>query len=35
MFYGGSDDAPGLVLIGLLIIVGAVVFGVRTVLRSR
>jgi hypothetical protein len=32
---GGADDSPGLQLIGLVIILGAVVLGVRTALRSR
>ena len=33
VLYGNADDAPGLVLIGLLFIAGAVVLGVRTVQR--
>jgi hypothetical protein len=33
--YGGADDSPGLQLIGVLIIVGAVVVGVRIARRSR
>jgi hypothetical protein len=32
---GGLDDAPGAQLIGVVIIIGAVVLGVRTALRSR
>ena len=32
---GGADDSPGLQLIGLVIIIGAVALGVRTALRSR
>lgn len=28
--YGGEDDAPGLVLIGIVLIVGALAIGVRT-----
>lgn len=32
--YGGDDDAPGLVLIGVLLIVGALALGVRTAQRS-
>ena len=32
---GGADDSPGLQLIGVVIIIGAVALGVRTVLRSR
>ena len=31
--YGGGDDAPGLVLIGILLIVGAFAIGVRTAHR--
>jgi hypothetical protein len=31
--YGGEDDAPGLVLIGILLIVGAFAVGVRTAHR--
>jgi hypothetical protein len=33
--FGELDDAPGLVLIGLLLIVGALTVGVRRVLSSR
>ena len=32
---GGADDSPGLQLIGVVIIIGAVALGVRTALRSR
>jgi hypothetical protein len=32
---GGVDDAPGAQLVGVLLIIGAVVLGVRTALRSR
>jgi hypothetical protein len=32
---GGADDSPGLQLIGVVIIVGAVALGVRMVRRSR
>jgi hypothetical protein len=32
--YGGDDDAPGLVLIGIMLIVGALALGVRTAQRS-
>jgi hypothetical protein len=32
---GGADDSPGFQLMGLVIILGAVVLGVRTALRSR
>jgi peptidoglycan/LPS O-acetylase OafA/YrhL len=35
MVYGGNDDAPGLVLIGLLLVVAAVVIGARAVYRRR
>jgi hypothetical protein len=31
--YGGEDDAPGLVLIGILLIVGAFAVGVRAAHR--
>jgi hypothetical protein len=33
MLYGGSDDAPGLVLIGLLLILAAIAVAVRTAYR--
>ena len=33
--WGESDDAPGLVMLGLLLIVGALAFAVRPALRSR
>ena len=33
--YGGHDDSPGAQLIGVLLIVGAGVLGVRMVRRSR
>jgi hypothetical protein len=32
---GGADDAPGLVLFGLLLIVGTIALTVRTALRSE
>lgn len=32
--FGEADDAPGLVLFGLLIVAGSVLFGVRPSLRS-
>jgi hypothetical protein len=35
MVYSGNDDAPGGVLIGLLLVVGALVIAVRTALRRR
>ena len=33
--YGGFDDSPGGQLLGVLLIVGAVVLGVRMARRSR
>ena len=33
--FGEADDAPGLVMFGLLIVGGALVFGLRPSLRSR
>ena len=33
--WGESDDAPGLVMLGLLLIVGALAFAVRPALHSR
>ena len=33
--YAGQDDAPGGVLIGMLLIVGAVALGVRAILSRR
>ncbi len=33
--YGGADDSPGLQLIGAVLVVGAVVFGVRAARRNR
>ncbi|WP_053734283.1 hypothetical protein [Nocardia sp. NRRL S-836] len=35
IMYAQADDAPGLGLIGFLLIFGAVGFGVRAVLRAR
>ena len=32
---GGADDAPGAQLIGVVLVVGAVVLGVRAARRSR
>ena len=32
---GEADDSPGLQLLGVLLVVGAVVLGVRTVRRRR
>jgi hypothetical protein len=34
VMHGESDDAPGLVLVGILLIVGAFAYGVRTAQRS-
>jgi hypothetical protein len=33
--FGGADDAPGLVLLGILLIVSACALGLRTAQRSR
>lgn len=33
--YGGADDSPGLQLIGAVLVVGAIVYGVRTLRRGR
>ena len=33
--YGGADDSPGLQLIGAVIVIGAVVLGVRAARRGR
>ena len=35
MVLGEADDSPGLQGLGLLLIIGAIAFGVRTVRRSR
>ena len=35
IIYGETGDAPGLVLFGLLIVGGALAFGLRPSLRSR
>jgi len=32
---GGADDSPGLQLLGLLVVAGAVVFAIRTARRGR
>jgi hypothetical protein len=32
---GGADDSPGLQLIGVLLVVGAVTLGVRAARRGR
>ncbi|MCM0678669.1 hypothetical protein NCC78_28940 [Micromonospora phytophila] len=32
---GEADDSPGLQLLGVVLVVGAVVFGVRAARRSR
>ncbi|MGN9778899.1 hypothetical protein ACTMS0_24525 [Micromonospora sp. H33] len=33
--HGEADDSPGLQLLGAVLVVGAVAFGVRTARRSR
>jgi hypothetical protein len=33
--FGGSDDAPGLVLVGIVLILGAVAIGGRAIYRHR
>jgi hypothetical protein len=33
--YGEADDSPGLQGLGVLLALGAIAFGVRTVRRSR
>ncbi|MEH1057926.1 hypothetical protein V6U89_22295 [Micromonospora sp. CPCC 206171] len=33
--YGEADDSPGLQLLGVLLVLGTVVFGVRAVRRGR
>ncbi|MFC4019324.1 hypothetical protein ACFOW4_15435 [Micromonospora sp. GCM10011542] len=33
--YGGADDSPGLQLLGVVLVVAAVVYGVRAARRSR
>lgn len=33
--YGEADDSPGLQLLGVVLVLGAAVFGVRLVRRSR
>jgi hypothetical protein len=35
IIYGGADDAPGLVLLGLLLIGGALTFGLSPAMRSK
>ncbi|NGY65729.1 hypothetical protein G7043_43255 [Lentzea sp. NEAU-D13] len=35
IMYADADDAPGLGAIGFLLILGAIGFGVRAVLRGR
>jgi len=32
---GGADDSPGLQLMGVVLVIGAIAVGVRTALRSR
>ncbi|MER7333870.1 MULTISPECIES: hypothetical protein [unclassified Micromonospora] len=33
--HGEADDSPGLQLMGAVLVVGAIAFGVRSVRRSR
>jgi len=33
--YGGADDSPGLQLIGVVLVVGALVWGGRKLIRRR
>ncbi|MEV4489206.1 hypothetical protein AB0K04_03720 [Micromonospora coxensis] len=33
--YGEADDSPGLQFLGVVLVVGAVVFGVRALRRGR
>jgi hypothetical protein len=35
IYIGEADDAPGAALIGILLMIGAVVLGVRTARRKR
>ena len=35
IMYADHDDAPGLGLIGVVLILGSIAFGLRTVLRGR
>lgn len=35
MVYGGNDHAPGLVLIGIVLILGAIAVGGRAIYRRR
>ncbi|MEV1154196.1 hypothetical protein AB0J27_02150 [Micromonospora chokoriensis] len=32
---GGADDSPGLQLIGVVLVIGSVVFGIRNVRSGR
>ncbi|MGW3783346.1 hypothetical protein ACWD5Z_02070 [Micromonospora chokoriensis] len=32
---GGADDSPGLQLIGVVLVIGSVVFGIRTLRSGR
>jgi hypothetical protein len=34
ILYGGADDSPGLQLLGALLVIGAVGYGVRTARRA-
>jgi tetrahydromethanopterin S-methyltransferase subunit C len=35
IYIGDTDDAPGAALLGILLMIGALVLGVRTVRRRR
>jgi hypothetical protein len=34
ILYGGADDSPGLQLIGAVLVIAAIVYGVRTARRT-
>lgn len=35
IYIGDTDDAPGAALIGVLLMIGSVAFGVKTALRKK
>lgn len=35
VLFGEADDAPGLVMLGMLLVVGSLVFAAKPALRSR
>lgn len=35
IYIGDTDDAPGAALIGILLMIGSVAFGVKTALRKK